>query len=289
MSDLIVAETTCDGKKKMYEVMGKERSMFILELPQKPDEEDAFQHWRSELDRLKRELETRFDRTVTDDCLRSAISQMNHERRLRRQLAELMAADRPALTGRQMLDIKSIISCIPCDLDAYEKILDEYGGREGTDGVAVRPRVLLTGVPLVHGAERVMDIIEGSGGLVVCQENCTGVKPLLEDVDENAADPMEAIARKYFHLPCSVMTENTRRLDLLRELAEKYRPDCVIDLVWQACLTYDVEAVLVKQFVEQELGLPYMKIETDYSPSDTARITVRVEALLETVASRANA
>jgi len=108
-------------------------------------------------------------------------------------------------------------------------------------------------------------------------------------VDERAQDPLRAIAEKYFHLPCSVMTSNQRRMDSLRELAAEYRAECVIDLIWQACITYDVESHLVRRLVEQELGLPYLRIETDYSPSDTARITMRVQALFETVKSRASA
>ena len=114
----------------------------------------------------------------------------------------------------------------------------------------------MTGVPMVHGAERVLDIVENCGGLVVAMENCTGVKPLVDDIDENAADPLRAIAEKYFSLPCSVMTPNDRRIDLLRRLAADYRPECVIDLIWQACLTYDVESHRIKRFVEEELKLP---------------------------------
>jgi benzoyl-CoA reductase/2-hydroxyglutaryl-CoA dehydratase subunit BcrC/BadD/HgdB len=141
----------------------------------------------------------------------------------------------------------------------------------------------------VHGAERVLDIVEGSGGLVVCMETCTGLKPLLEDVDAAASDPMRALAEKYFHLPCSVMTPNDRRLDTLRQLIATYRPQCIIELIWQACLTYDVESYRVRRLVEEEFGLPYLRIETDYSPSDSARIGVRVEALLETVRDRRTA
>ena len=147
---------------------------------------------------------------------------------------------------------------------------------------AAKVRVLLTGVPTPHGAERVLEIIESNGGLVVCSENCTGVKPILEDVDAGAADPLLAIATKYFHLPCSVMTPNERRLESLRQLAKEYRPQCIIELIWQACLTYDVESYRVKQLAEA-LRLPYLRIETDYSPSDSARIAVRVQALFETV------
>ena len=121
----------------------------------------------------------------------------------------------------------------------------------------------------------------------MCMENCTGLKPILDDVEEAAGDPMQAVAEKYFGLHCSVMTKNERRLEALRELAGEYRPECVIELIWQACLTYDVESYFVKRLTEEELGIPYMRIETDYSPSDTARITTRVEALFETVRGKA--
>ncbi len=283
MADLIVGETTCDGKKKMYELLSETRPVYILELPQKVDDPDALTHWRSELRKFRRFLENRFEVTVTDEKIRDAIAVMNRERRLRRELASSMAADQPPLTGRQLIKLKSSISGLESDFQQYEKAL-EFCGQPGNSSEGPPPvRVLMTGVPIVYGAERVLEIIEENCGLVVAMENCTGLKPLLEDVDMAAADPMAALAEKYFHLPCSVMTSNDRRLDSLRQLTELYRPECVIDLIWQACLTYDVESHRVKRFVEEELGLPYLRIETDYSPSDSARIGVRVEALFETI------
>jgi len=75
-------------------------------------------------------------------------------------------------------------------------------------------------------------------------------------------------------------------MQVLRDMVTDYRPDCIIELIWQACLTYDVESYFVKKLAEEELRLPYLRIETDYSPSDSARIKLRVEALMETVKSR---
>jgi benzoyl-CoA reductase/2-hydroxyglutaryl-CoA dehydratase subunit BcrC/BadD/HgdB len=198
-------------------------------------------------------------------------------------LAALMQSDCPPLTGRQLLELKSSISGIPADFQHYEQALDALRRRNIAGDTSARVRVLMTGVPMAHGAERVLDIIESSGGLVVCMENCTGLKPILEDVDLAAPDPLRAVAEHYFRLPCSVMTPNDRRLEWLRAMAAAYRPQCVIELIWQACLTYDVESHRVRRLAEEELKLPYLRIETDYSPSDSARIALRVEALLETV------
>jgi benzoyl-CoA reductase/2-hydroxyglutaryl-CoA dehydratase subunit BcrC/BadD/HgdB len=292
MADLVVGETTCDGKKKMYELLGEIRTVYVLELPQKADDPDAFNHWFAELKKFKTFLEDRFQTTITDCQLRQAIGVMNRERALRRDLAALMQADAPPLTGRQLLTLKSSISGIPEDFAQYEKALalyrhqsaSEVGHSCPTSGKPVR--VLMTGVPMVTGAERVLEIIENAGGRVVAMENCTGLKPILEDVDAAASDPLQALAEKYFHLPCSVMTPNERRLDTLRRLAREYRPECVIELIWQACLTYDVESHRIRRLAEEEWDLPYLRIETDYSPSDSARIAVRVEALFETVRSK---
>jgi benzoyl-CoA reductase/2-hydroxyglutaryl-CoA dehydratase subunit BcrC/BadD/HgdB len=329
MADMIVAETTCDGKKKMYELMAETRTMHVLELPQKPTDADAMAHWVRELRKLKARLEEAFHVTITDEKIRRAIKTMNRERALRRQLAELMKSEHPPLTGRQLLQFKSNISGICSDFTQYERALEWYGAKsvgwglphrrripnttnrvwEGDPNAGLcvgvpesepvfteesvgqappyKVRVLMTGVPVVHGAERVVEIIESHGGLVVCMDNCTGLKPILEDVDEMGADPMVALAEKYFRLPCSVMTKNSRRLDVLRDLAREYRAQCVIDLIWQACLTYDVESYFVKKLAETDLGIPYLRIETDYSPSDSERIALRVEALFETVRQRA--
>ncbi len=288
MADLVVGETTCDGKKKMYELMAETRPMYVLNLPHKSADRDAYDYWVRELEEFRRFLARRFATDVSDEAIRASIRLLNRERRLRRQLAALMKADRPPLSGRQLLDCKSSIWAMPEAMKQYEKVLkaSSSAGGKRNGGGGDRVRVLMTGVPMVHGAERVLDIVEQSGGLVVAMESCTGLKPILDDVDEAAPNPLRALAEKYFHLPCSVMTPNDRRLDIIGQLAQEYRAECVIELVWQACLTYDVESQRVRHKVEERLGLPYLHIETDYSPSDSTRIALRVEALLETVRGR---
>ena len=286
MADLVVAETTCDGKKKMFELMARSRAMHVLELPQKPDDPDAKAHWLAELRKFRQVLEERFGVRITDSRLRESIDLMNRERRLRRQLAQRMRSDPPPMTGRQLLDLKSSISAIPADLAQYERMLSVLDSGVIAKDLRGRARVLLTGVPLVHGAHRVLELVEEHGGVVVAMENCTGLKPIMEEIRVDGGDPLAALAEMYFHLPCSVMTPNTRRLKLLRLLIEEYRPQCVIEVIWHGCLTYDVESALVRQMVQEELHLGYLKIQTDYSPSDSARLATRIEALLETLPAR---
>jgi len=280
--ELLVAETTCDGKKKMYELLERRHAMYVLELPQKAGDPDAMDHWAKELRKLVKHLELLFGTTVTDEKLWESIRVMNRERSLRRRLAQLLARPNSPITGRQLLDMKSLISGIPEDLDAYEKGIEELENTMVEKKRRKPVRILLTGVPMPHGAERVMNIIEQNGGLVVAQENCTGLKPIWTDVDETASDPIMALARKYFEMPCSVLTKNKGREDLITELAKEFKAEAVIDLSWMACLTYDVESALIKELCETKLDLPYLRISTDYSPNDSARIALRMQALFET-------
>ena len=228
MADLIVGETTCDGKKKIYELMAETRPMYVLEMPQKADDRDALDHWYAELMKFREFLEKRFQVAITNNRLRDAIAVMNRERALRRELAGLMREEVPPLTGMQLLSLRSSISGQPEDFAHYEEILSYYGQKPAVAGPPP-VRVLLTGVPTVTGAERVLEIIERSGGRLVAMENCTGLKPILEDVNAKDVDPLWALAEKYFHVPCSVMTPNQRRMDTLRRLIAEYRPDCVIE------------------------------------------------------------
>ena len=283
MASLVVAETTCDGKKKMYERLAERHPMHVLELPQKPDDPDARAHWLQELRKFRAALETRFHVSVTDEKLREAIRLMNRERRLRLALARTMRADALPLSGRELLDMKSLVACLPDDLAAYARIADFLEHRPEAERPARdNVRVLLTGVPVPHGAERILDLLEGDHATVVCQENCTGLKPIQEEVDEDAADPLAAIADFYLHLPCSVMTPNALRLERLERLATDYKAECVVELVWRCCLTYDVESGFTRDLAGR-LALPYLKIETDYSPNDDARLALRLGALYETV------
>lgn len=285
MASLAVAENTCDGKKKMYELLSRHVPVYVLDLPQKSDNRPAFDYWLGQLYEFKDELEKRFDVEINFDTLHRAVRVMNCQRQLKRRLAESMTAELPPFSGRQLLDFKSIISGIPADMQAYRQLIDT-AGENGSPWTGKEPRVLLTGVPIVHGAERIMDIIESNGGAVVCIDNCTGIKPALDDIDESAAnldELMEAIARKYLSLSCSVMTPNQRRFEILERLASQYNVDCVIELVWSNCITYDVEAARIQRFVRDKLGLGYLKISTDYSPADSARLGLRIQALFETI------
>ena len=88
--------------------------------------------------------------------------------------------------------------------------------------------------------DKIVPAIEEAGGVVVAYENCTGTKKLCNLVDEND-DPISAIAKRYMAIPCSIMSPNKERENVLQEMIKEYKADGVIDVVLQACHTYNVE------------------------------------------------
>ena len=124
-----------------------------------------------------------------------------------------------------------------------------------------------------------MPAIEEAGGVVVAYENCTGTKNFSNLVDEND-DPISAIAKRYMAIPCSIMSPNKDRENVLQEMIKEYKADGVIDVVLQACHTYNVETTNIKRACN-EVDTPYMALETDFSTSDAGQIKTRLEAFIE--------
>ncbi len=287
-SDVLLAETTCDGKKKMYELMGKIKPMHIMNLPQTAEGEDALQYWRHEMVKFKHFLEEKFEVEITEASLRDAIALMNRERDVMRRLHKLNAHKPAPLKGTDML-MAQWLKGFNVDREAGIQLIEELIAETETmiaNGLSPfekdAPRILLTGCPVGGGSEKLLKIIEEAGGSIVVLENCTGYKSIDIDVDEDK-EPLTALAEKYLATPCSCMTPNNGRLELIGRLAKEYQVDGVVDLTWQACHTYNVESFTVRSYVKETLGLPFIQIETDYSDSDLGQLKVRMEAFLETM------
>lgn len=289
-SDVLLAETTCDGKKKMYELMSKIKPMHVMNLPQTAEGEIALTLWENEMIRFKNFLEKEFDIKITDESLRDAIKLMNRERNAMKRLHRLNIHKPAPLSGMDMMLaqwLKGFNVDKESGIDLIERLIDEVEERIEKGIYAFdenAPRILLTGCPIGSGSEKVLRILEESGASVVALENCTGYKGLDVMVDEEK-EPIQALAEKYLSTPCSCMTPNNSRLDLINRLAKEYQVDGVVDLTWQACHTYNIESFTVRNFVKDELKLPFLQVETDYSDSDIGQIQVRIEAFLETIGS----
>jgi len=286
-SDFIVAETTCDGKKKMYEFLGRIKPVHLMHLPYDQSLPEARRFWRSEAQRLAKFLESRGGKTVTEDGLLEEVRTQNAIRALMWDIVRINADGVPLLTGMQLLPVlesKGFMVEAEAYLDALRVLRDELSElrADGAAGVADRrPRIMLTGVPVGNGSHKVLQLIEEGGGVVVCMDNCSGIKGLDAPVSTDG-DIMENVARRYLDIPCACMSPNPGRVRTVVQLCRDFRIDGIVDLTWQGCHGFNVESRIVRDEAGR-LEVPFLQIETGYSESDTEQIRTRIEAFLESI------
>lgn len=102
-SDLVVGETTCDGKKKMYEYMADFKPVHIMELPNCPTE-NGVEMYKKEIIRMKEKLEEVFGVTITEEDIRRGIRVKNAERIALKNLYSIMKADPAPISGTDLMN-----------------------------------------------------------------------------------------------------------------------------------------------------------------------------------------
>ena len=284
-SDLIVGETTCDGKKKMYEYLGQFKPVYTMELPNSQSPE-GLELWTKEIIKLKEKLESHFETTITDEAVREQVKVMNEVRRAMKEFYALTKVEPVPILGQNLFSVLYGSSFrfnkvkLPDEIRAVvAKVKAEY--EQNPNKYPKAPRILVTGCPIGGGASKCVKAIEDNGGHVVVFENCSGAKSFDKLVDEDAPDIYRAIAERYLSIGCSVMTPNPNRLELLGRLIDEYRVDAVVEITLQACHTYNVETLGIKRFVNEVKGIPYMAVETDYSTADIGQLNTRMAAFIE--------
>lgn len=281
-SDLVVGETTCDGKRKMFEMMADYKPVHVMRLPNDPTSQQSFDQWKNEIILLKEQLESQFDAKITEDDIRKAINLKNRERVALKNFYALGKMKPSIIEGGDILKVL-YGSTFKFDreenIGEIEDLIETIKSKKET--LEDKPRILITGCPIGGVTEKVVKAIEDNGGRVVFYENCMGAKAVEDLVDESKADVYEALAEKYLKIGCSCMSPNPNRFKLLDQSIDQYQVDAVVDVVLQACHTYAIETHGVKTFVNDKKSKPYISIETDYSTSDIGQLNTRMAAFIE--------
>ncbi|MFQ9288572.1 MAG: double-cubane-cluster-containing anaerobic reductase [Intestinibacter bartlettii] len=292
IADMYIGETTCDGKKKAWEILREDVPVHVMDLPQMKREKDI-KSWAEEIKELKKVIEEFTGNKVTAESLNESIKLINNKRKALSRLYECRKADKVPISGRDAL----VISQIAFYDDPVRftqmtnKLCDELEQRI-KDGVSVvkegTKRILLTGTPLAVPNWKLHNIIETSGAVVVCEEMCTGTRYFENLVDETKTtidEQIDALANRYMGINCACFTPNTGRIDDIIRLAKEYKVDGVIDVNLKFCSLYDVEGYTVERALK-EACIPVMGIETDYTDNDAEQLRTRIGAFIEMIGTK---
>lgn len=287
IADMYVGETTCDGKKKAYEILGKDVPMYVMDVPQMKREKDIAR-WADEIAEFAKKVEEFTGNTITVEKLNEAIKTVNEKRKAMARVFAATKGENIPISGKDRLLMTQIAffddprRCA----EMCNKLADELEQRN-KDNVSVFPsgtkRILLTGTPLAIPNWKLHHVIETSGAAVVCEEMCTGTRYFENLVDESQttlAGQFRALSERYMKNNCACFTPNPGRIEDILRLAKEYHVDGVIDVNLKFCCLYDTERYSVEKAC-REAGIRFLGLETDYTDSDAEQLKTRVGAFLE--------
>jgi len=288
-SDFVVGETTCDGKKKMYEILAEYHPTYVMEVPQKKTPLGR-QLFLEEVRGLKAKLEAETGRTITASGLARATDLIDSKRRALQRLQVLRKARPAPISG---LDALLIIQIAFYDdvvrfTEKVNALCDELEQRvEHGEGIASpnAARIVVSGSPMAVPNWKLHQLLEQSGSVVVGEESCTGTRYFnyLTPANDGTIDgQLAAIADRQLETNCACFTPNDERLDDIVTLARGWDADGVVHYDLQFCHTFANEAVKVERRLAEE-KIPLLCIETDYGEEDVGQLRTRIDAFLEMI------
>jgi benzoyl-CoA reductase/2-hydroxyglutaryl-CoA dehydratase subunit BcrC/BadD/HgdB len=263
--------------------MWADTRLFKLGIPHNIDSEHSYPYFQNELLLLKNELEDLTGNSITDDKLRKEIDSSNRIRSLLRQISETRKSEQPPISGSDFARLNHASFSLDRELmiKKLESLNEELKEKQGTKG----PRILLVGSTIAEGDYKVYDILEGAGANIVMEDFSEGMRPYRGEVN-NSGDLITSLAEYYFTkrepLPAFFRPATKGRVAFLFKLAKEYKVD---GIVWYSMLyreAYDIEGVYFSQQVEKE-GFPFIKIVTDYDPSEQDALKTRLGAFIESI------
>lgn len=287
--DLVVGETTCDGKKKAYEVLEDYAPVYVMEVPQMKETWDMAL-WKEQVRRFKSRIEELTGNPITPESLASAIAMINARRRVLQRLDSLRKAVPAPISGRDALLVNQI-SFYDDPIRFTQKInelCDEMEARVARhEGVVPEgtPRLMLSGCPMAVPNWKLSYVVESSGAVIVGEESCIGVRNTRDLVSEDGRsldEMLDRIAERYMKIDCACFTPNKERIQNVLSMAKDLRVDGVIHYSLQFCDPYTIESFKVEKALARE-GIPVLRIETDYSMQDVEILKNRVEAFVGTL------
>jgi benzoyl-CoA reductase/2-hydroxyglutaryl-CoA dehydratase subunit BcrC/BadD/HgdB len=285
--DLIVGETTCDGKKKAYEIFSEYSPVYVMEIPQMKNSSDR-KLWKSEVLRFKYQVEETTGNKISAASLKDAVHLTNERRRVLQRLNRLRAAIPVPISGRDCLLINQVsFYDDPVRFTAkIGELCDELEERvKSGEGVAPKdtPRLMMSGCPMAVPNWKLPYIVESSGAIVVGEESCIGTRNTRDLIDESAEtfdDIIDSIVDRYMKIDCACFTPNTERLENIVRMAKELKVQGVIHYALSFCQPYAIEAYRVEKAL-RSAGIPMLSIETDYGMEDVEQLKTRVEAFVE--------
>src|SRR5574341_789626 len=149
--DLIIAEATCDGKKKMYEILNQYIPTHVIDLPQKSESQNALEYYMKELNILIEVLERLTGNKITDARLKEEIISANETRKLLHRLYNARRQNPPIRGTEAIKVLQQMYFLSPGEFRKNLGLLCEEIEQGKLENNGSRPRMMISGCPMAAG------------------------------------------------------------------------------------------------------------------------------------------
>ena len=287
--DMLILPTSCDAKRKMGEVLNDFKPVFMFNLPPEQNHARFARQSYLEILRLKEFLEKHLKTRLSGRRLRESLKLGQHRNRLVRDLQRLRIEKPHSLSIRDFFLIIQSSLFRPLDLSVWIEETTKVKVQLSTyepERKSLRPRLVLTGAPMVWPNYKVLNLLEESGADIVADTLCSGAQSCFDPVimDESGKRPLlRALVNRYvFASICPCFISQTTRINRILELVDECNADGVVNYSLRLCQLFDVENYRIERTLKTH-KIPYINVRTDYSLEDTEQLRIRIEAFLETL------
>ncbi len=287
-TDQVYTFYTCDCMKNTVEAIDNFYVPATLyNMPRLREEKSSLEYFKSEVLHFKEDVEKLTGKKITDKDINRNIALYNEAKKMIREISEYRKKDKPVISGSEFKQIAMSYYYLPVEVLIRElkKILEQLKDIKLPKVKSSKPRILLSGGVAADGDEKVLKILEEMGADVVAEDNCTGLRPFLNDVP-NTGIWDEDIAKGYLgKAPCARMKPLNHVVENSLSLAKEYDVDAVVFYFLKFCPCY---SMIIRKYTDifQENNILILVITSDYAHGDEGQIKIRVEAFMEMLESK---
>lgn len=251
--------------------------------------ENSYLHYRQQLQaHVLDPLAQNFGIDTSDEALLKAIEQHNEVCRLITEIGSYRKLDVPTITGYEFHVIQLASLTCPKDLilPYLRETAEELKTRQPDAKPAYRCKLVLSGAE--NDDPNFTKLIESCGALVVADRYCYGSLPGREQIEIlDGETPLRAVARHYLRTSqCPRFMERERsdgRRTYIRDLCREYSADGVLYEQMKFCEFWSYERVLGVHILQEELGIPTVGIEKEYTLAGAGQLRTRIQAFVESL------
>ena len=253
---------------------------------------DAEQYYEEQLyNHILKPLQEAYKIDISDKALLKAIEDHNEISKIVSEIGDFRKMVNPPITGYEFHVIQLISEVCPHHLikEKLLETLEEIKTRKTDSEKWYRTRIVLVGGEIDDPA--FTKLLEDCGVFVVADRYCYGSIPGREQITINQGEsPLHAIARYYLdssQCPRFMHKEKTTaRKTFIADLVKKYQADGVLVEQIKFCEYWIYERILDYQVLNNEMKIPTLTIERDYSVASVEQLKTRIQAFVESLETK---